>query len=211
MRHTIRQAAYAALLAGISLAAPGGGLSAQASPADGAVTLGPGDVVRITVWRKPELSGDFTILANGTIGHPLYQAVSARDTPIPVLTARLREFLATLEQNPQVVVEPLVRVAVGGEVRAPSLTTVPVGTTIGQAIAQAGGASERGNLAKVRLVREGRDQRIDLTSTRGGGATMPVRSGDEIYVGQRGNVFRDVIGPFASILGAAAAIVSATR
>ena len=211
MRALIQQVARALALAAVVSAGSGARDQAAAQSPGADAILGPGDVIRITVWRNPELSGEFTILSDGSIGHPLYQAVNVRGTGLPALTARLREFLTTYEQNPQLIVEPLVRVAVGGEVRSPNLTAVPVGTTIGQVIARAGGATEQGNLGKVRLVRDGKDHRIDLTSAQGSGATMAVRSGDEIYVGHRGNVLRDVIGPFASILGAAAAIVSATR
>ena len=170
-----------------------------------------GDVVRITVWRQPELSGDFRIMSDGTIGHPLYQAIDVRSVPISGLAARVRQFLTTYEQNPQFTVEPLVRVAVGGQVRLPNLYTLPVGTTVSQAVAQAGGATERGNLAHVQLLRSGRTQIIDLTSPRAGAGSGPIRSGDELLVGQRGNPLRDVIGPLASVLGAAAAIIIAVR
>lgn len=175
-----------------------------------AAVLVPGDVIRITVWRQPELSGEFRILSNGTIGHPLYQAINVRSVPIAGLTERVRQFLATYEQNPQFTLEPLVRVAVGGEVRVPNLYTLPLGTTVSQAVAQAGGATERGNLGHVRLRRGGHTQTVDLISPR---ATDPgsVRSGDEILVGERHNALRDVIGPLASVLGAAAAIIIATR
>jgi polysaccharide export outer membrane protein len=175
-----------------------------------AAVLVPGDVIRITVWRQPELSGEFRILSNGTIGHPLYQAINVRSVPISGLTERVRQFLTTYEQNPQFTLEPLVRVAVGGEVRLPNLYTLPLGTTVSQAVAQAGGATERGNPGHVRIRRGGRTQTVDLVSPR---ATDPgaVRSGDEILVGERHNALRDVIGPLASVLGAAAAIIIATR
>jgi polysaccharide export outer membrane protein len=183
--------------------------AAQQAPAEPA--LKPGDLVRVTVWRKPELSGEFRVMANGAIGHPLYQAVNVNGVSIPALTARLREFLATYEQNPQIVVEPLLQVAVGGYVKTPSLYALPFGTTIGQAIAQAGGTSEGANLRKVRLVREGRVQRIDLSDLSTNAATMPVASGDEIFVSPRGVSFGDIISPLASIVAAVAAVVSIAR
>ena len=187
---------------------PGTAAGQQPAPA---ASLRPGDMVRVTVWRKPELSGDFRVLADGSIAHPLYQAINVSGMSMPALTARLREFLATYEQNPQVVVEPMLQVAVGGEVRTPNLVALPVGTTVGQAIAQAGGAGERGNLRKVRLVRDGREQRLDLTDLGTNAATMPVLSGDEIYVGRRGGSIGDVIGPLASVVAAVASIVSISR
>ncbi|HEU5051393.1 MAG TPA: polysaccharide biosynthesis/export family protein [Gemmatimonadales bacterium] len=200
------------LIAGLlllSLALQARDASSQEPAAGGA--LMPGDVLRITVWRQPELSGEFRILEDGAVGHPLYQSVNVRNLSLPALTTRVREFLSTYEQNPQFVLEPLLRVAVGGEVRIPNLYMLPVGTTVSQAVAQAGGATESGNLRKVRLLREGSTRMIDLTDARSTAAGTPIRSGDELLVGRRGNVLRDFIGPFASILGAAAAIVGATR
>src|SRR5690606_32761698 len=179
--------------------------------AEAVPSLVPGDVVRITVWRQEELSGEFRIMENGAIGHPLYQSVNVAGRARPALRSRIHDFLTTCEQHPQFVLEPLLRVAVGGEVRIPNLYLLPVGTTVSQAVAQAGGATESGNLGKIRLLRQGSTQRIDLTDDRGTGGGLPVRSGDEILVGRRGNILRDVIGPFASILGAAAAIVGATN
>ena len=33
------------------------------------IVLSPGDSVRIVVWRKPEMSGDFIVGPDGTITH----------------------------------------------------------------------------------------------------------------------------------------------
>lgn len=207
-RRIVRALRYACLVGLVSAA-----WSAAARGQDSAAaTLVPGDVVRITVWRQPELSGEFRIMSDGSIGHPLYQAINVRAVPIRALADRVRQFLTTYEQNPQFTLEPLVRVAVGGQVRLPNLYTLPVGTTVSQAVAQAGGATERGNLAHVQLLRDGRTQIIDLSSANPRGNTPgPIRSGDELLVGQRGNPLRDVIGPLASVLGAAAAIIIAAR
>jgi protein involved in polysaccharide export with SLBB domain len=110
-----------------------------------------------------------------------------------------------------VVIEPLLSVAVGGEVRSPGLYNLPLGTTLSQAVAQAGGGSDAGVLKKVRLIRGDRQEIVDLTDTRRNLGAMPVRSGDQIFLERRNNVFRDIVGPMASILGAAAAIVSVAR
>lgn len=189
--------------------------AAQAQGADSlaamAALLHPGDIVRITVWRQPELSGEFRVLPDGTIGHPLYQAVSAVNATLPEVRERVRQFLTSLVNDPQVVVEPLLSVAVGGEVRTPGLFTLPLGTTVSQAIAQAGGGGDAGTLKRIRLIRDQREQIIDLTDAAGNRGSMPVRSGDQIFVSRRGNVFRDVIGPLASVLAAAAAIITVSR
>jgi protein involved in polysaccharide export with SLBB domain len=127
---------------------------------------------------------------------------------MPELTQRIRTFLTTLVNDPQVVIEPLVSVAVGGEVRTPGLYTLPLGTTISQAIAQAGGGGDEGSLKNIRLIRNGQREVINLTDTRVNRGSQPVRSGDQIFVSRRGNSFRDIIGPLASVMAAIAAIVT---
>jgi polysaccharide export outer membrane protein len=174
-------------------------------------SLRPGDVVRITVWRQPELSGEFRITADGAIAHPLYQSVDVKNVTLAEATSRIRQYLTQLTNDPQVVIEPLLSVAVGGEVRQPGLYNLPLGTTLSQAVAQAGGGSDESVLKRVRLIRGARQVIIDLTDTKENRGAMPVRSGDQIFLERRGNAFRDIIGPMASILGAAAAIISVSR
>ena len=185
--------------------------STTAGVAAAVQSLRPGDVVRITVWRQPELSGEFRITADGTIGHPLYQSVDVKNVTLAEATNRIRKYLTQLTNDPQVVIEPLLSVAVGGEVRQPGLYTLPLGTTLSQAVAQAGGGSDESVLKRVRLIRGARQVIIDLTDTKENRGAMPVRSGDQIFLERRGNTFRDIIGPVASILGAAAAIISVSR
>src|SRR5688572_5308763 len=86
--------------------------SAQAT-AD-ATILQPGDAVRITVWRQPELSGEFWIAADSTVRHPLYQSVKVAGVPLETAHARLAAFLTRFQETPQFSVEPLLHVSIGG-------------------------------------------------------------------------------------------------
>lgn len=169
-------------------------------------TLRPGDVLRIDVWRQPELSGEFTIAPNGTVVHPLYRTLQVAGVPIPAVEERVRELLRRYEADPQVVVEPRVGITVSGEVRQPGVLAVPIGTTLAHAVGLAGGPTERGRLDRVVVVRDGSRTTLDLANGSDGG--MPLRSGDQITVMRRSDVLRDQIGPFASLAAAAAAIVS---
>lgn len=205
----ILTAVWCAALGAAALMAPAPAAAQTGAPAR--QTLVPGDVIRITVWRQPELSGDFRITADGSIAHPLYQSVDVRNVPLAEVAGRLRTFLTRLTTDPQVVVEPMLSVSVGGEVRTPGRLTVALGTTVSQAIAQAGGGGDQANMRKVRLVRGSQEQQIDLTDLRVNKGALPVESGDQIFLSRRSNAFRDLIGPLASILGAGAAIISVIR
>lgn len=163
--------------------------------------LAPGDQIRITVWRNPELSGDFFIAADGTVTHPIYKEVQVTGMPMAAVEERLRTFLTRYTTNPQFVIMALVRIVVGGQVRAPNLYSVPPQTTITQAIALAGGAAESANLRKVKILRDGQEVVVDLTRPDERAGLLQIRSGDQILVSRNRNYFRDFIAPVASTMG----------
>jgi len=181
--------------------------------APGDSLLRPGDVLHITVWQQLEFSGDFVINPDSTVAHPLFQAVRVGGVPLSVARTRLRDFLAGYEQNPRFVVEPLYPVVVAGEVRLPGLLTLPRGTTLSQAVARAGGATESGRLDRVRLVRGGKGYVLSLLSEDQRIAVMPITSGDQVFVGRRSyfNLVRDVVGPLASLAAAVVTVIAYSR
>lgn len=181
--------------------------AAQAS-GDEARVLRAGDAVQITVWRNEDMSGEFPIADDGSIGHPLLRDVQAAGVPLAEVESRIRTRLSSLSANPQFFVQPLLSVSVGGEVRQPSLYRLPPTTTLAEAVALAGGASERGRLERVRLFRGGEEIQIDMTSPEAGLAQSPIRSGDQIYVDRRVSIFREYIAPAGSITAAIVSLIS---
>lgn len=192
------------LLALVLAAAPFRPAASQAA----AAMLRPGDAVRVTVWRQPDLSGEFAVGTDGTLSHPLYRDVQVVGIPLPDVEARLRAFLLQFEANPRFVVEPLFRVAVGGEVGRPNLYYLRPGTSISQAVALAGGPTERGRWDRIRLLRDARELRYDLT-TPSAQTTLLIASGDQILVERRHATFRDFLGPVITVVGATAAVLNA--
>lgn len=186
-----------------SAAALGAQGNGNAEPA----TLRAGDMVRIQVWRQPELSGDFLVTAEGTIAHPLLRSVRAAERSADELDRALRDFLGHYDTEPNFVVEIFFRIPVSGEVRAPSVYTFAPRTTVARAVAEAGGAAQRGALDRVVLRRGGRDIQIDLTAPEAQGAGPTLRSGDEIIVPRRRDLFREYIAPGAAVVGAIATIL----
>ena len=114
------------------------GTTQEIIPRDSSAVLHPGDSVKVAVWRNPELSGGFLVAEDGTLRHPLYQAVHVAGIPIDSVSTRLGAFLAQFTTNPQFVIEPEFHVVVRGEVRTPALYTLPLEATLGGAIAAAG-------------------------------------------------------------------------
>lgn len=199
-------AALVALAAGCATRAPhpSPDLREVSAPA----VLQPGDALRITVWRQAELSGEFPIAEDGTITHPLLREVKVAGLPVANAESRVREYLERLETTPQFVVEPLLRVVVGGEVRNPSLYRLPPATSIAEAVALAGGVTDRARLERVRVFRDGREFLVDLTRPEAGAAQSPIRTGDQIYVEPKHSWLRDYVGPAASIGGLVLTVVN---
>ncbi|HSL70419.1 MAG TPA: polysaccharide biosynthesis/export family protein, partial [Longimicrobiales bacterium] len=127
------------------------------------VVLSPGDAVRITVMRHPELSGEFAVAGDGTLVHPIYRELRVAGVTMPDAERMVHQLLGRFEARPEFVLDPLFQVAVGGEVRQPNLYPLRPSTTIAQAVAVAGGATDRGRLDRVRLFRGGREYMIDLS------------------------------------------------
>jgi polysaccharide export outer membrane protein len=173
--------------------------------------LAPGDSVRIVVWRKPEFSGDFVVAPNGSITHPLYRSVQVGGVPLATAEANVRRFLARFEENPEFVMEPLVRVAISGEVERPQVFALRPETTIAEAVARAGGTTQAGarNHVRLRRLSPGGQQNeliINLNDPSGNSGMIPVRSGDQIVVDRRKSFMRDILLPTLGVIGSIASL-----
>jgi polysaccharide export outer membrane protein len=195
------------------LAVPGAPLSAQeARPSGGQQSiLTPGDSIRIVVWRRPEFSGDFVVAPNGSVTHPLYRSVQVGGIPFATAEANLRRFLSRFEENPEFVMEPLVRVSVSGQVDRPRVYALRPETTIAEAVAVAGGATQDGNRERVRILRTEsggavHEYTVNLNDPSTGAGTIPVYSGDQIVVDRNRNFLREVVLPVLGVVGSIASI-----
>jgi len=183
-----------------------GGPRALLAQDGGAGGLQPGDIVQVTVWQRDELSGEFTVGPDGSLNHPLYRQVRVTGIPVDQVEERVRSFLSAFEANPQIVVQPLYHVAISGPVMRPDIYALPPGTTVTQAVTRAGGVMETGKRDDVRLVRAGREIRLDLTEAEA--MQMPIQSGDQIMVTTRSTGgFRGLVLPAISIATSVANLI----
>ena len=199
-----------ALVLTFPLAAQTSPLGVAAEPPVNAAdpVLKPGDIVSIAVWQQPAWSGEFEVAADGTIRHPLYRGVKVTGVPFSVAEERMRTFLRRYEETPTFSMYPRFQVIVSGDVRDPKLYTLPPEATVAQAVALAGGPTERGRLNSVRLIRGGQEIELDLTRPETGAASTPVRSGDQIIIPRRRNIFQEYIVPASTVAGSLFTIVN---
>lgn len=186
---------------------PGLGQAPQSAPE----VLRPGDVLRVQVWRQPEFSGEFAVTEQGVVAHPLFRQITVAGRPLAEIPDALRTYLIQFDTDPNLVVEPLFRVSVGGEVRQPTVHLLRPGTTVAEALSMSGGFNERAAADRVVLRRANVDHRIDLTDPNSPLAGTTIRSGDQILVERRRAVFREYVLPAISVVGSLASIYRVFR
>ncbi|HEX6909833.1 MAG TPA: polysaccharide biosynthesis/export family protein [Longimicrobium sp.] len=165
--------------------------------------LAPGDVVRLRIWREPDLSGDFGVDETGTVVLPRLGPTSVAGVPAAELRERIVHGYTAFLNHQAVEVTLLRRVQVLGAVRAPGLYPVDATMTLGDALALAGGTTPQGHPDRVVLMRRADGVRTAATR-RTRVADTPLASGDQIYVPERGWLSRNpgvVGGIAAAVLG----------
>jgi protein involved in polysaccharide export with SLBB domain len=161
----------------------------SALPAD-SLYIQPGDVVRLRIWREPDLSGDYPLDNEGVATLPKLGPLDlhARSAAAVhrLLVSRYGEFL----RNPSIEVTVLRRITVQGAVRNPGVYTVDPSVKLTEALAMAGGVAPDGKPNQVQLIRDGKRLNTILTEKTVLGQT-PIRSGDQIYIPQRSWISRN--------------------
>jgi polysaccharide export outer membrane protein len=154
------------------------------SAAGSELTLGPGDLIRVEVYREEELKGEYLVDELGMVVLPLLGEQRVAGIPMRQLRRRLVEAYQVHLRNPSIIITPLRRINVLGEVQRPGMYAIDPTVSVAGAVAIAGGATTAGDLRKVRILRDGRvyGQRL------GPGTVLSeadIRSGDQIFVERR--------------------------
>jgi protein involved in polysaccharide export with SLBB domain len=174
------------------------------------LTLERGDVVRVAVWREPDLSGDFAVDDQGRLTLPLLGSVPVINRPWQALQDSLLGAYAGQLRNPSVTLVPLRRISVLGEVMRPSQYLVDPTTSLAGVVAMAGGATAMGNLHRVRVIRNGQTI-VDRASIEGLLLQSGVHSNDQIFVDRRSWIELNVALVASATLSAASIIVALLR
>src|SRR5690606_27758236 len=122
----------------------------------------PGDVVRLRVWREPELSGEFPVNEDGVVVLPRLGPVDVTRVSADALEQRLIREYSRYLNHAAIEMTLLRRVQILGAVRAPGIYPLDPTMTIADAIAVAGGPAPHGHPNKVELIRGGEKLDIQL-------------------------------------------------
>ena len=192
------------LLLMLALGAGSSVLSAQLAETG----LHAGDMVRLKIWREPDLSGDYQVDERGQVVFPRLGPMLVTRLSADSLRQELVASYTAYLRDPSIEVTLLRRVNVLGAVRSPGLYQVDHTQTIADVMAQAGGATPDGKPDRVELLRGGArtGTRLSRESSLFGSG---VHSGDQLWVPQRSWLARNS-GTLAAAGLTATAIVVAT-
>jgi polysaccharide export outer membrane protein len=167
--------------------------------------IGPQDILGVTVYRVPNLSGDLEVDGGGNVVMPLLGSVAvAGKTNTEVQADIAQKPGAKYLQNPEVQVvvkaSPRQKVTVDGSVKSAGVFPIPGGTTtLLQALALSQGPTDDANMRRIVVFRTIGGQRnaaaFDAIDIRRGLAPDPVIYGNDIIIvdGSRSRaIFKDL-------------------
>lgn len=153
-----------------------------ALPVTAVQRLGPQDLVAVTVFRAPEVSGEQRVDDGGNVTIPLIGRVAAGGLTPDELARSIQSRLgARYYVRPNVTVllkeAPLQRITVDGSVGSPGIYPIVGPMTLVQAVALAKGTTEDANVHRAVVFRTINGQRMaaafDLDAIRSGQADDP--------------------------------------
>lgn len=124
--------------------------------------LVPGDLIRINIWREPDLTGEFLVQEDGRAVLPRIGPIRVTDyTPSSLKENLVAEYGKTLI-NPSIEVVVLRRILITGEVGGEGVYPVDPTMSLVEVLALAGGPNDAAKKDEVTLIRAGREIEIDL-------------------------------------------------
>lgn len=153
--------------------------SKEPDPRQAEYVVGPSDVLRINVWKTPDLSVEATVRPDGTITLPLVGDIVASGRTPSLLRGEIKRRLTTFLRDDNQAIEVIVeqvnsyRFSVAGNVEHSGLFSTKHYVTVSEAIALAGGANRYADLERVILLRQGNT----------GARTLPINLRD-VYSGK---------------------------
>lgn len=154
-----------------------------------------GDALRLTIWQPWQssdrnsdgfdASGDYLIDNRGMVFFPLIGEVRVTNHNTGTLATELTEKFGTYIQDPVIVVEPLIRVALLGAFRRPGTYLVQPNASFWELVALAGGPDDDSDLKKMFIERSGKAIKKNLLRGFENAFTLEelgIQTGDQILL-----------------------------
>ena len=187
--------------------------AAQTAPSGtppGSDPIRPGDVVRLTLLRDKDLSGDFPVNQFGTVVLPLVGEYDVTRENHRSFREKVIKDLQEIRYAKDIEVVVLRRVRVEGEVNEPGVLSLDPTMSIADAVAMAKGRTQFAEEGRVILRRRGEVIDADLRLDARVGESA-VQSGDEIFVPRRGWIDRNLTAVVAGASTVATILITLLR
>lgn len=149
------------------------------------VVVRPGDVLRLKFWPEQQYSGDYQVETTGVVAIPLLGELHVAGQPLSAVRDTVRQRYRMLTTDGVAIVSLQFRISVLGQVVRPGLYPVDATQSVFDALSQAGGPTDRADLAHVRLLRQDHVVLLDAATALATGSPMLsvlLESGDRIVV-----------------------------
>jgi polysaccharide export outer membrane protein len=131
--------------------------TAPRQAAEGEYKIGPQDIVRIDVWKEPDISRTIPVRPDGKISLPLLSDVQAAGLTALQLADSIRDGYKKFINSPQVTVTVTDinsrRVYVSGEVSHPGALPLLPNMTVLQALTSSGGFTQFARIKNIYILR----------------------------------------------------------
>lgn len=168
-------------------------VSAPAPTMDTEYKIGPQDVLRIDVWKEPEISRTIPVRPDGKISLPLLNDVQATGLTPMQLAGSIRDGLTKFISGPQVTVTVTEinsrRVFLTGEVARPGALALLPNMTVLQALSSGGGFTQFAKLKNIYVLRIESGKQVkhpfnykEVVKGKNQEENIPLQAGDVIVV-----------------------------
>lgn len=185
----------------IASLAPVGAAGQQPATAPAFQVLRPGDIIRLSVWRDPSITGDYVVDERGRVSLPFLGEIEVAGVQRDLVRDRIRKTFAASIQDLSMQLFFLRRVAIVGAVRTPGLYPADATMTVGDLVGLAGGSIFAQEQWRVKWLRDGKVLEKDVSPARLL-AGIDLQPGDQLLVPERSWLSRNVgtiVGPVTSI------------
>lgn len=153
------------LIVAFGLVLAGSMIVQQAGAQEVGYTLKPGDMLRISVWKEPDLTGPVLVTPDGAFSFPLVGQIDARNKTVTDITQMISERLKKFIADPVVSVGVQEihgnKIYVIGQVNKPGEFVMNVRVDVMQALSMAGGTTPFAGLKDISIIRRtGPTQRV---------------------------------------------------
>jgi protein involved in polysaccharide export with SLBB domain len=148
--------------------------------------LNPGDGVRVIFYNVPEnISGDYHIQMDGRLQMPFIGLIDTKDRDFEIIQNEIKFKYDSLYRNPELTIQPLLRINILGEVRQPGFYYLTGVEKLSGLMALAGGETSDADVDDIYIIRNDQELELDSEELLAGGSTVGdigLQSGDRIFV-----------------------------